>query len=85
MRTLTKIALAGSVTLVAGLLIRRLLSQTGDEGAQAADPAAELRSSAVTHEQLYREAVGLGIRGRSKMNKRQLQQAVEAAKTGGGS
>jgi hypothetical protein len=33
-----------------------------------------------TREQLYNEARGLGIEGRSKMNKRQLQRAVDARK-----
>jgi hypothetical protein len=33
-----------------------------------------------TREQLYNEAQKLGIEGRSKMNKRQLQRAVDARK-----
>ncbi len=33
-----------------------------------------------TREQLYQEARGLGIEGRSSMNKAQLQRAVEAKK-----
>lgn len=33
-----------------------------------------------TREQLYEEARRLGVRGRSRMNKRQLQRAVDAKK-----
>jgi hypothetical protein len=33
-----------------------------------------------TREQLYQEARRLGVRGRSRMNKRQLQRAVESKK-----
>ena len=33
-----------------------------------------------TREQLYQEARSLGVRGRSRMNKRQLQRAVDAKK-----
>jgi hypothetical protein len=36
-----------------------------------------------SRDELYKEAARLGIKGRSKMNKRQLQEAVEAARTGG--
>ena len=34
-----------------------------------------------TYEQLYEEAKGLGVKGRSKMNKRQLVGAVEGKKS----
>jgi hypothetical protein len=78
------------------LLIRRLLaSRTGEGargpagGATAVDPAGggaePQRSPALTREQLYREAARLGVRGRSKMTKQQLQDAVEAARKGGDS
>ncbi len=40
------------------------------------------RSLPGSREQLYREASQLGVRGRSKMNKRQLHDAVEAARSG---
>lgn len=36
-----------------------------------------------SRDELYREAARLDVKGRSKMNKRQLQEAVEAVKTGG--
>lgn len=47
----------------------------------AAPSGAAARGS--TRDELYREARRLEIQGRSKMNKQELKQAVEAAKTGG--
>jgi hypothetical protein len=38
-----------------------------------------------TREELYRQAARLGVRGRSKMNKQQLQEAVQAQSSGGDS
>jgi plasmid stabilization system protein ParE len=38
------------------------------------------RAKGRTHDQLYEEAKDLGIKGRSKMNKAQLQRAVDAKK-----
>jgi hypothetical protein len=43
------------------------------------------RSLPGTREELYKEAARLGVRGRSRMNKRQLHEAVEAQSNGGGS
>jgi Rho termination factor, N-terminal domain len=36
-----------------------------------------------TREELYRQAASMGVRGRSKMNKQQLQEAVLAKRAGG--
>jgi hypothetical protein len=82
MRRLLKIPLAGALAALVGMLIRRLLEQLdGDGGGAAARraPAAPPR----TRDQLYKEAARLDIKGRSKMNKAELQDAVEMAKTGG--
>jgi hypothetical protein len=43
------------------------------------------RSLPGTREELYRQAARLGVRGRSKMNKQQLQEAVQAQSSGGDS
>jgi hypothetical protein len=43
------------------------------------------RSLPGTREELYRQAARLGVRGRSKMNKRQLHEAVQAQSSGGDS
>jgi hypothetical protein len=80
MKRLLKIPLAGAVIAIARALIRRLLS---DGGEKASDPGDGRPPSSLTREQLYREAARLDIPGRSKMNKRQLQQAVEDARIGG--
>jgi hypothetical protein len=98
MRRIAKIALAVAVAAAAAQAIRWLLERD-DEAAQAPLPPeqtfarAENRDGAApsgasaaggpTREELYREARRLEIQGRSKMNKRELQEAVEAAKTGG--
>jgi hypothetical protein len=88
MRRLLKIPLAGAVAALVGMLIRRLLEQVeGDRGGvPAAAGGGETHSAAVpprTRDQLYKEATRLDIKGRSKMNKAELQDAVEMAKTGG--
>jgi hypothetical protein len=41
------------------------------------------RSLPGTRDELYEQATRLGVRGRSKMNKRQLHEAVEARRSGG--
>jgi hypothetical protein len=41
------------------------------------------RSLPGTRQELYEQATRLGVRGRSRMNKRQLQQALDAARFGG--
>jgi hypothetical protein len=88
MRRLLKIPLAGAVAALLGMLVRRLLEQIeGEQGAgPAAPPSTATRSAAAqprTREQLYREAARLDIKGRSKMNKAELEQAVQMAETGG--
>jgi hypothetical protein len=89
MRRVLKIPLAGAVAALVGMLIRRLLEQVGGDhggGPAAGGRAPAGRASTVpprTREQLYREAARLEIKGRSKMNKAQLEDAVEMAKTGG--
>ena len=86
MRRFLKIALAGGITALAPMLIRRLLAQ--DLLAQDEPPAAQPENPgggepSLTRDQLYREATRLEIKGRSMMNKRQLQKAVEDARVGG--
>jgi hypothetical protein len=88
MRRLLKIPLAGAVAALVGMLIRRLLEQVdGDRGGVPATRSAPTTRTAAasprTREQLYKEAARLEIKGRSKMNKAELQDAVEMAKTGG--
>jgi hypothetical protein len=87
MRRLLKIPLAGAVAALVGMLIRRLLEQVeGDRGGVPAAGGGETQSAAVpprTRDQLYKEAARLDIKGRSKMNKAELKDAVEMAKTGG--
>jgi hypothetical protein len=84
MRRIVKIALAAAVAALVAAGIRRLLepvereaipASTSNGRAPAKRPA---ESSAPT-----REAQRLEIQGRSKMNKQELSEAVEAAKTGG--
>ena len=94
MRRLLKIPLAGAVIAIARMLLRRLLDGEDRQAGEAyAPPPARPRSTQAaratarkqrTREDLYKEAVRLDIRGRSKMNKRQLQEAVEDARIGGG-
>jgi hypothetical protein len=103
-----RFTVAAAAMALAGLLVRRLLSQAGTpasapsamqdfadsrseqpEGGEGAVSPRALRSAARslpgTREELYRQAAGLGIRGRSRMNKRQLHEAVEAHSSGGDS
>jgi hypothetical protein len=98
MRRIAKIALAVAVAAAAAQAIRWLLERD-DEPAQApsppeqtparganrdgAAPSGASGAEGPTREELYREARRLEIQGRSKMNKQELQEAVEAAKTGG--
>jgi hypothetical protein len=98
MRRIVKIALLAALVAAAGLALRRLLEPgpdvvelespaNGDEQAATRNGTRERKSSGAgggpTRDQLYTEARRLEIQGRSKMNKQELQQAVEAAKTGG--
>jgi hypothetical protein len=55
-------------------------SQAGHQNGAAPSGAA---AGGPTRDELYREARRLEIEGRSKMNKKELQEAVAAAKTGG--
>jgi hypothetical protein len=98
MRRIVKIALLAVLVAAAGLALRRLL-EPGPDAIELAPPANGDEQSATrngtrkaapsrvdggpTRDQLYTEARRLEIQGRSKMNKQELQQAVEAAKTGG--
>jgi hypothetical protein len=85
MHRLLKIPLAGAVAALVGLLIRRLLEQIEGHGAAGSGAAAAPppRREPRTRDQLYKEAARLEIKGRSKMNKAELQEAVEMATTGG--
>jgi hypothetical protein len=88
MRRLLKIPLAGAVAALLGMLVRRLLEQIeGEQGAAPAAPATPATRPAAarprTREALYKEAARLDIKGRSKMNKAELEQAVQMAETGG--
>jgi hypothetical protein len=97
MRRIVKIALLAVLVAAAGLALRRLLEPgsdaaelappaNGDEQAATRNGARERKSGAgggPTRDELYTEARRLEIQGRSKMNKQELQQAVQAAKTGG--
>jgi hypothetical protein len=76
MRRIVKIALAAALAAAAAQAVRWLLQQDVEAARQLPRPKP-------TREQLYGEARRLDIGGRSKMNKQELQQAVEAAKTGG--
>jgi hypothetical protein len=82
MRKLLNIALAAGITALAWLLVRRLMTRT-----QTPVPSVKQTAppSEPSRDQLYREAARLEVKGRSKMNKRQLREAVEAASNGGDS
>lgn len=82
MRKLLNITLAAAITALAWFLVRRLLADAENAAPSVKEDAP---SSGPSREQLYREAARLQVKGRSKMNKRQLQEAVEAANSGGGS
>ena len=81
MRRLLKICLVGALAVLGGLVTRRLLGL--EEEMQAPRPGTTASSTEATREELYQEAKDLQVEGRSKMNKGQLQEAVEAARIGG--
>ena len=97
MRRIARVALAAAIAVGAALAARRLLEQaarpehqlppaSGDEGAAVRNgvlPQGSSPAEGPTRDELYREARQLAIEGRSKMNKQELQEAIEAAKTGG--
>lgn len=56
-----------------------------DQGVSPRAVRSAARSLPGTREELYSQAAELGVRGRSRMNKQQLQEAVEAANAGGSS
>jgi hypothetical protein len=78
MRQLLKLALSAAVVALVVVFVRRLLDH-GDTEAEDSQPG----DTALTRDELYREAARLDIRGRSKMNKRELQRAVEDATSAG--
>lgn len=89
---LLKLCLLGAIAALGVLVGRRLLEleqesaappQTSTGGSR--ENGAGAGSGEATREELYREAKELDVEGRSKMNKRQLKDAVDAAKTGGSS
>jgi hypothetical protein len=94
-RRIIGIALTLGLAVAAVLALRRFLDrEVGAAGPELAPPEPEAASreringavsqnAEPTRDQLYTEARRLEIQGRSKMNKQELQQAVEAAKTGG--
>ena len=83
MRRLLTIIFVAATTVAAWLLARRLLADPEGHPPEVVQPNQE-PSQQSTREQLYTEAARLGVKWRSKMNKRQLQEAVEAATVGGG-
>lgn len=99
MRRIAKIALAAALAAAAAQAVRWLLEREGraagellppepaPSGAPARNGASRSKApgpgSGPTRDELYGEARRLDIEGRSKMNKQELKQAVEAAKTGG--
>jgi hypothetical protein len=81
MRKLLAFAFAAAIVGATAWIIERLLAGRGEPVA-----AGEVASNgSVTRDQLYVEAQRLHVKGRSKMNKRQLEVAVGAARIGGGS
>lgn len=97
MRRIAKLALAVAFAAAAAQAVRWLLERDGEAAraplhAERTPARAESQNGAVPsgasgaggpiREELYLEARRLEIKGRSKMNKRQLQEGVEAAKTG---
>jgi hypothetical protein len=101
MRRIAKIVLAAALVAAAAKAVRWLLERDDglsrelppptsvpsptdrSNGASRADGSGAEREP--SRDELYREARRLEIEGRSKMNKQELKQAVEAAKTGGSS
>ena len=88
---LLKLCLLGAIAALGVIVGRRLLELEQETAASPSTTRASRENGAragngeATREELYREAKELDIEGRSKMNKRQLKEAVEAAKTGGSS
>jgi len=88
---LLKLCLLGAIAALGVLIGRRLLELEQETAASPPTTRASRENGAgagndeATREQLYKQAQDLGVEGRSKMNKRQLQEAVAAAKTGGNS
>ena len=86
---LLKLCLLGAIAALGVLVGRRLLELEQEKGAPPPKTNASSENGVgaghgeATREQLYQEAKNLDVEGRSKMNKRQLQEAVEDAKTGG--
>lgn len=80
MRGLLKLALFGSAVYAAIVFLRRLLEGDLVDEAPVQEPP---RKEARTRDELYREATRLDIPGRSKMNKQQLQKAVDEATSTG--
>jgi hypothetical protein len=99
MRRIARIVLAAALAAAAAQAVRWLLERDDGSSRELPPPtpvpsaagtsngaSGTGRSSAggePTRDELYREARRLEIEGRSKMNKQELKQAVEAAKTGG--
>ncbi len=83
MGRLLKVCLFAAFAALGGLVARRLLGLEEEMSAPVAGPTTGVNESDATRDELYREAKELKVEGRSKMNKGQLQEAVEAAKTGG--
>ena len=59
----------------------RTSTQDMSSGRRGGQRSGTSRTKGRTRDQLYNEAKGLGIEGRSKMNKAQLQRAVDAKKS----
>ena len=59
----------------------RTSTQDMSSGRRGGQRSGTSREKGRTRDQLYNEAKGLGIEGRSKMNKAQLQRAVDAKKS----
>ena len=93
MMRLLKLCLLGAIAALGVFVGRRLLELEEESAAppQSNTPTGGSRENGAgagdgeTREELYREAQELDVEGRSKMNKRQLKDAVDAAKTGGNS
>jgi hypothetical protein len=99
MRRIARIALAAALAVAAAQAVRWLLDRDDRSSRELPPPTSVPSSAGSsngasgtarpsaggepTREELYREARRLEIEGRSKMNKQELKQAVEAAKTGG--
>jgi hypothetical protein len=93
-RRIIGIALALGLAVAAVLALRWILDrEEGTAGRELAPPDAagglrdrinepSSQGAAPTREQLYREAQRLEIRGRSKMNKQELRDAVQATNGG---